>query len=873
MNGRTENESSLSTPVKVLLLVLPCIGVLLFILRNYVLVPYSDPANWIALGRAVGSGQEPFRFPIGYPLYLWLALKITGPLYIFFANIPWVLAMIALTGVLTHRISRAAGNTEQAWLIAFLAMCFLAASGMGLWLSLANPYRDAPAHVFLLGSLTLLIAPPHAQRSSSVLLRHLVAGLLIGLAFCIREPAALVVPLAALYLWNEGRRTETSHLFMLLPFLAGAAVGGSPLILQSYLHYGQMAPSPYMLYEGRATPGFVWHIPHAFRTAWTAGKEMAGLLYGLFFPCLFAGIFFALFERRSRPLILLLTLMLLYFGLYSFYWNYFARYYFVVVLLAAPVAAYGTVNLLNMVSDQLSKPHVSPLTVKALIVLLGVVMLIPSLRSHGGRHEFFRLEQARRFQTALAEHVPEKALIIAPHRLAEFIRTLTPHPAQPPEFFWGPAPDERTDMTERLRALKDRYGAVYWMEPERHTLDTKWRDSVADCAGFAPVARWPVTDFRLHRQFGWPDILLYRVVFHRRTFSVPLPDDAVLARVALPPAEDSRPSHHVRVIKGDYEREMDRPGTFLLYVPPRQYRAYETITLKSAEPYSVNWGPELLPAYEPVFYSFEASGHPFVAWQFEQYPAPTFKDKDKGLVLPRKATLRLCTPWPDSPAALLSQWEFAHRQEPPEEIHVQSGAGRTSMKWPRNAERVTVVHPLDHTGTSKAQPIAVSRSDAADESEIMLQSLILHPVPERNWSVEIGSRYDAPFIIDGFYASERDRQRMRRYRWSGPRAEFAIYPGEHIQERILEVHLLAMRHGDAPPANIQLSLNGESLTAHTEKLATDFGNILRVEVPADVWRPGKNVLSLSCTPWSPSELLGVGDPRLLGVAVTALHLE
>ena len=34
-----------------LLLLLPCLAVLIHIVRNYVLVPYSDPANWLAYAR------------------------------------------------------------------------------------------------------------------------------------------------------------------------------------------------------------------------------------------------------------------------------------------------------------------------------------------------------------------------------------------------------------------------------------------------------------------------------------------------------------------------------------------------------------------------------------------------------------------------------------------------------------------------------------------------------------------------------------------------------------------------------------------------------------------------------------------------------
>ncbi len=515
MSPQTDTRSGLATTAWVLLFLLPPFAVLTDIVRNYVLIPYSDPANWLELAKQLGTGAAPARFPIGFPLYLRLALKVTGPLYVFFANVPWVLAMLALTGLLAYLALRPTQDRSAAARGAFLAMLFLVAAGMDVWILLANPYRDAPAHVLLLSAMALLFAPDRSGRPGRVWWwRNAAAGLLLGWGYCVREPTVLAAAPLAVYVWFRARRRQLSGLLAVAGLATGIGLGALPVLLQSLVQYGQIAVSPYSLHEGRASPGFVWNAPHAWAVAKLAGRHYLVPLHGAYLACVLlggAGVFSrrASLERRT-----LLGTVLAYFVFYGFYWRFIPRYFFVAAVLAAPLAAAGLADSLAWILARLRRPAWAPGLTWLCAAALGMAALGPALRADPKRSQSFRLEQARRLQSELARHVPAGALILCqsrPPHLAEFIRTLTPHAAQVPEYFWGAAPTGAEDMPGLVAALRTRHPAVYWMETERRRWENPWRESLAKIADFSLVARWRTTDFNLHRDYGWSDFLLYRI--------------------------------------------------------------------------------------------------------------------------------------------------------------------------------------------------------------------------------------------------------------------------------------------------------------------------------------------------------------------------
>ena len=860
-----------------LLFVLPCIGVFVFIARNYVLLPFSDPANWLLIARQLGGAETFARFPLGYALYLWLFMHVVGPLYVFFANVPLVLAMILLAGLVTFQSVRPFKDVSVAFICALTAMFFIVAAGMDLWLIFANPYRDPLAHTLLLASTALLFTLQRAARTDewAVRLRILLAGLLLGLAYTVRETNLLAAAPLSLYVWGMTRRQNRSGLLALGLFFIGIGAGILPVLIQGWLLHGQPTLSPYIAYEGRLTPGFAWYLSHGLRTAATAGAQFLSVLHGFFVGCMLVGAFFALSKKGSMALNVLLGTSLLYFVLYSFYWRYYERYFFLAALLGAPLAAYGLISSVEWITVRLRKPRFTlPLTWGAVLLLAGVVLL-PCLQANPARSQFFRLEQARGFQRTLAECVPEGALVLAaPYRLVEHIRTLTPYTAHMPEYFWGAEPDDTTEMTEPIRQLKDEHDALYWMEPERRRTENPWREAIADCAGFATVARFPSTDFNLHPHFGWSDILLHKVVLHRHILSWPLPYEATWMRTAVPPAPKEKAPHRLSIARGTQTNQLTKPGSYLLYIPGQDARSYDTVHLQSKHRYSVEWGPKFLSAAEPLKILFGTRGHPFTGWLFEDYPSVGYDEHEVGLAFPSGAVLSLRMFPSDVTMHFLAQGEFIRRGVPPSSILVETDQAQTFRAWPRDQRSFSFVHPLDVTDTTAEQSITLSWTAETDEAGVFLSAVILHPIPTgKDWSIEIGSMYDRPFVLSGLYDAEREDRLGRYFRWSGSRAEFALYPGPDTDARILEMDLLALRPSGAPEPSVQLTLNEFPLAAFLKEVETEQGRSLRVEVPVEAWREGKNILTLTCTPWRPSDVHGSGDTRELGVAVTALQLR
>lgn len=852
---------------------LPIAGLLVYVGRNYVLVPHSDPANWILLAQQLGESETPHRYPIGYPLYLRLIGNITGPFYIFFANIPWLLAFLILTGVATYHMLRPDRSRERAALAGLWAMFFLLAAGREVWIALVNPYRDPLAHTFLLGAVALVFAAFHSHRPGRAGVCAAGAGLCIGLGYCVREPTVLAAPFLLFLVWATARRHNRSAWAGMAVFLAGVGLGALPVLWQSWYGYGQIAVSPYSLHEGRITPGFYWSLPAALSTGFEARHFFLRPLYGFFLFCALSGAFFAFgrkFDSRGRMLTLL---ALVYFVLYSFYWRFYSRYFFVVSVLAAPLAALGFLAWMEWIASRLRLSETRAYAAAWIpTALLGLAVLIPCARAFPNRDRLFRLDQARQLAFLLQEHVPREAIILAPHRLAQVILTLTPLTAHPPEIHWGAEPAPSVSMTNLILALQADYGEVYWMETERRRVETLWREPLADVAAFILIGRWPTVNLNLQRVFGHSPFMLYRLVPHRLTIPVDLPPEPGLLQFSIPPPEPDATAHHITIRHGTNTWERTEPGVHMLYVVPEDDIDGEALTMISRYPYSILWGPEWKPAYAPFRLTFGRGGIPHAARLFPDYPSGNFHDADAGMILPPVSSINLPTVWPDTLAALLAQWHFEADDSPPQQLVIGVPPDTVTVPWPKNRQRLVHVLELSAYAPAGSQSVTLSWLPETAASHVMLQSILLHPVSLRDWRVDIGSAHDRPFLEGGFHGREKDVGIDRYFRWTGPEAHVALYPGRRMHDRIIEITLLGARPAEAPDPELRLALNGVPLIGAVAETDASGFPVLRVEVPSNAWRAGRNTLTLTCTPWTPRDVLGAGDRRALGVALESIRL-
>ncbi|HPQ17592.1 MAG TPA: hypothetical protein PLP04_20360, partial [Bryobacteraceae bacterium] len=239
MQNTTTEASPRQAQVAVLLAVLggalALVALGTMVLRTHSIHAWSDPVNWLTFARNLPTELFTNRFACGYALFLRLILPITGPYWVFLSNLPIIVAVIASAGGVAAVLTPGPPAQKAASALFTIAL----ATVFDPWLVqvMTNPYRDPLSHLFLFGSLLFAARElPHQPWRAS---RLFVAGLLLGLAYSVREPALLVaIPLAALMIMRArpaGARTLARAAGWAL---AGALMGALPLLVQSLLREG-----------------------------------------------------------------------------------------------------------------------------------------------------------------------------------------------------------------------------------------------------------------------------------------------------------------------------------------------------------------------------------------------------------------------------------------------------------------------------------------------------------------------------------------------------------------------------------------------------------------------------------------------------------
>jgi len=128
-----------------------------FILRNWHIKAYSDPMAWINTAKAFPAILATSDLPLGYPAFLWIAMKLTGPYYVFLANLPVLALLMALIGMLAAQAARETEPADAGISVGILTAALLLGFDPDLLVYMTNPYRDPLSYVLLVGSLLLLV--------------------------------------------------------------------------------------------------------------------------------------------------------------------------------------------------------------------------------------------------------------------------------------------------------------------------------------------------------------------------------------------------------------------------------------------------------------------------------------------------------------------------------------------------------------------------------------------------------------------------------------------------------------------------------------------------------------------------------------------
>lgn len=846
--------------------VLPAVFLLLsflvFILRNWHIKAYSDPMAWLLFAQSFRARLATTNLPLGFPAYLWLALKATGPYYVFLANLPVLALLLALVGVLTSHAARETETPPIGKSIGLLAVALLLGFDPDSLVYMTNPYRDPLSYVLLTGALALLaryVALPNERRW------HLaVSGLLTGLAYCVREPSLLAVgPMFLLGVLHERKAGLASLLRSAGAFALGLAAGALPLLVQTFVIRRQVSISPYVASHDTLLPGF--HSVALPETLSKAASYFFMHMGGLGIALLLAGAALAVY-RRNRTLLGLLLLSALYALFYGFYWMFSKRYYYVVALTAIPLAAYGAYAALFCLGRLIRRPAWIEPAFRSLALLISLAAGL-NLLATGGAHAPFRPPQARRFVDTMHSAVPSNATLLCERPLADVIRTLAGLASVSPSGLRAESPEL---MESIVASSLQENRPVFFMKtlaPDKADPDETLIRRHFD---LLPAAEFPSADYRLEN-FTWGNpVSLYRIQPWSRTqteHALAIECPSILRLDVGQLWDDDTRTRAELFLNGQRVIEQVQNGINYAALPPHTSRA-AAIVLNSDRPVPSDLRPALLPLDEPIDLDFGAFSTQFHdAWlspEFFQEPAHNqFARRLNG-----HGSIRLPLPWREPMTV------FAEVMARPADmaaggsmsIAIQNGEP-VAVKLPAKAPYRGVLISFAHDGSQDFRRLEMSGSFDLDR-------IYLHParaIPVRE--LDVGSPADTPFLTEGFYARERlpDGATVR---WTAPSARVTLFLSKPAAGTELHVEYADSRPPAAPPANVTMTFNRQFLALRDEPHPAMAGRrILKASLPAGVVFTGENELVISCQGWNPGAVLNSPDTRELGLHVDSIRVR
>ena len=467
---------------------------LVFILRNWHIKAYSDPMAWLIFAKSFSVRLFHSNLPLGYPAFLWLVMKFTGPYYVFLANAPVLALLILLVGTLASHAARETESTETGHSVGILTAALLLGFDPDLLLYMTNPYRDPLSYVLLIGALVFMaryVALPQNRRWHLAL-----SGLLVGLAYCLRAPSLLAIgPMFLVGVLHERKNGLLSILRAAGAFTLGLVTGALPLLFQTFILRQQVSISPYSGSHGTLLPGFHADIlPETLSKAWPYFLWRMGWIA---LALLLAGMAFALY-RRNRTLLCLTLLGILYAVFYGFYWVFSQRYYYVVALCGAPLVAFGAYAAIAFLLRLARRSAWTGPVFRWIVLLISLTAGIRLLAA-GRAHQPFRVPQAQRFVNTLQTTVPSGATLFCERPLSDVILTLVGLASISPSGLRADSP-ELVESVVASSLQEDR--PVFFMKTLSPDKPDPNEVLIRPQFDLLPVAEFPTADYRLEN-FTW----------------------------------------------------------------------------------------------------------------------------------------------------------------------------------------------------------------------------------------------------------------------------------------------------------------------------------------------------------------------------------
>ncbi len=838
------------------------------VFRTHSIRAFSDPYNYLMYARNLVDGFYTSRWPVAYPAYLWVALQVVGPYHVFFANIPLMMAVFGMLGLVTA-CTVPALNVRSPYgsgMVGLSAVALLLAYDTSLVVHLSTPYRDPFSHAFLLGSVFFLLRFLVASFPKKSLI--FCAGLCLGVATSIREPAVLLafpLSLTAFIAWRTERRFP---LFLTAGIaISGALIGLLPMLAQMILATGQAVLPPQAAVQETVFPGFVpnrfpANVGRAYRYI-THDHRWPGLLLFV------VGAGFAIVRKQREILTLFLPAVFIYTVLYLLYRAFVTRYFLVVTLFAVPVAVYGLWQLIRLLERVKAVRRLRVESLSPLCVWGVVLWACWRLFSLSAPEAPFRAEQARQFTGDVEALVPENAYVVAPRNLCEIVSYFTHADS------WRAWAGVGAGYVDDFR-IYERYGAMLAAGRPLYLINVETAgDPNID---FILLSRY----FDLHHighlqgdtyNLGGGEYRFYRVSPWQQTereWELPRSNEAgaILQMNAgrLWHQQWDRSFARWEIDGRPLDQTVGEGANYVLID-----ETATTMRLASDAPVSSTLPLKTLPVDGPLHMEFGLFSHP----QHDHYLSESIRLRPSHSphhrILEDQGYIQIPWVWPEQTMVIaklaVRGW---HDGGAPDAIPLVLTADNDLLS--RQDIDQGPHHRYIRTVLPAQQPhdaIRLYLQVGAPTGRLALRSLSLYPQPKRHHvQVDIGRRADQHFILSGFSSPER-HPHAGPVRWTTEKAEFVFNVAhEKAMDWKMSVWTVAAARPDsAPPENPRVRIQHTTLDPGTETLIDDRVQLRRYDfiIAEEHIQHGGNHVQLITEPWVPSEHLNTTDNRRLGL--------
>jgi hypothetical protein len=859
-------------------------AMVVLVLSSHFVKAYSDPANWLKFAYHLESEFWTSRWPVGYPVYLLLASWLVGRFYVFWANLPILMGILFLAGKLAERLVMRAGEVRAAPWVGLMAMVWLFLFDFPHIVYLLNPYRDPLAIFFCYWAVYLLIGIEAGPNQPFRVL--FPAGLLIGLAVCVKEPSVLMLlPMFGfgVVVWRavDGLPFWRSVMW----FGAGFVLGVAPFLIETYAHTHSVLLPPQSYEEGRLLPGMHAHVfGQISREALKYFRDYGG--WSSVVALLLGGVW-AVRRRNRVVLALVLPVAAVFFVFYSFYWTFSKRYFFMVLVFLAPVVACGTWQACLWLTDKLRlRAH----RVRIMAVFTGYVTLhalVAALLGSSiwlGHNPGFTIGKAKALMAEIEAHVPEGGTLLAPRFLCEVVECFSPIESYPAyalmsadlpleEGLGAMIGEVRTDgswlLGEILTKGRSDMGAdlvrgLFDLEPlvrisvEQHNMGAVTGDDEGEVI--------------LHRIRPWSARVVTRPIWTKAMPAAILRLDAGMLHVP------GRPRSELSFYWDDQPVPIAwRNGANYVRLPGPIAEGAHVVRLESDAPLPERLGVELFPVDRPLALDFCWNRFPLHGAYLNAAQWHKLPGYEGDYAFSGTGALELPWLW-DAEHTVLAYFVLnpapTEMERPYRVACWSAGVERGVLEVPKGGRARLLVDLGGFETGLETIPIELRLSElgaVAAPGCLELEDVILMPMPKgQDWRTNPGEADGAWFLRSGWHQAERLSPK-EPFRWTrGPgRMMVACPPG--VTEPVIRICLTdRYRPEQAPRSGLSLTLDGVPLAFELDEATYRAGWAwLTAPMPPEIVKPGGGLyeLGLDSVPWRPSEIAGSRDERALGVMV------